>query len=251
MDKRRDELVYRKINQLTALLIAGGAILALLVGIVAILVHGRLGRSERIVTALEQRLTQLERHQAVEAVDHETPAKPTTPAPSTPRPSAAERQSTPSSVGRLVDRLANLPPGQPEADRIIADLDRSFGRGEPMAASILSRIARAQGSANRLESALVWAGRALDRDPTDPTALIAAAEASYGLDQVEQAGSFLERTLALPDVDAQTQLLAGRVFQTLGALDQAAAALQVAKQSAVTAAEAALLLARMAFDDGR
>ncbi|MCP4249451.1 MAG: tetratricopeptide repeat protein [bacterium] len=251
MDKRRDEPVYRKINQLTALLIAGGAILALLVGIVAILVHGRLDRSERAVTELQQRLTQIERRQAEEAAAQGPSAKPTTSEPSISQPTAAKPQLNRSRVRHLMDRLTKLPPEDAEAERIAGELDRIFGQGEPMAAPILARIARAELSAKRLESALVWAGRALDDDLNELTALVTAAEAAYGLSQLEQVGSFLERALAHPDVDAPTQLFAGRVYQTLGAVDKAGTALQAAKQSPATAAEAALLLARMAFEDGR
>ena len=61
MDDRREELAYRKINQLTALLIAGGAMLVLLVGIVAILLHGQLRHTGAALSDLERRVAELER----------------------------------------------------------------------------------------------------------------------------------------------------------------------------------------------
>ena len=55
----RDELVYRKINQLTAVQLAVGMILTLLLAIVAILMNGRLRRTDEQIATLSVRLDNL------------------------------------------------------------------------------------------------------------------------------------------------------------------------------------------------
>jgi len=93
VDDRREELLYRKVNQLAALLIAGVSILALLVGVVAILLHGSvknvdssLADANRKIAELQTRLELLEQAESA-SLEQPKPSDATAPS----RPASLQR----------------------------------------------------------------------------------------------------------------------------------------------------------------
>ena len=252
MDDRREELVYRKINQLTAGLIAGGATVVLLIGIVAILLHGQVRHGQGQRAALDRRVAELERL-GRQPPDRPVESSPVGGAETQPAPPAPERAREEPSLGRsreLADRLAGLSPDDPQVAGVLAELEALDAGGRPVEPAALSVAAEFELDRGDLESALTWADRALARDGSHRSALLLAAQAAYRLDRPTEARTYVDRALALPGPGAHAQLLSGRISLAAGQADAAEAALQTAKQDPATAAEAALLLARIAFQAG-
>ncbi|MHC4066119.1 MAG: CDC27 family protein, partial [Planctomycetota bacterium] len=251
MDDRREELVYRKINQLTALLIAGGAILLLLVGIVAILLHGQVQHTDQTVSDLQLKVAEFQRLRqqpgsrppasgSTATAPTETRAAPATPKPDREVPGASRSPA-------LADRLAALAPDDPEGARLLAELETLVAQGQPIDAADFAAAAKFEMARGNAESALTWAERALAAGTHDRSVLLAAADAAYRLGKLTEARGYADRALTLPGPDAPAQLLLGKIVLAAGGVDEAAAALQAAKRDPAVAAEAALILARIAF----
>ncbi len=77
VDDRREELLYRKVNQLAALLIAGVSILALLVGVVAILLHGSIKNIDSSLADANHKIAELQaRLELLERAESASPESP-------------------------------------------------------------------------------------------------------------------------------------------------------------------------------
>ena len=260
MDDRRDELHYRRINQLTAVLIASGLVLVTLVGTVGILRYGRAHRAEQPVSesasTQDRHPGQLQRRVSptAEAADrsHDGLAEIRSGRPEFTRQggSVPTLQTQPSPANALVDELAALSPNDPEAADLLAKLEEFASRGDLLDAAVSTQVARAYSARGDDQSALAWARRALTSRPHNVDMLCLAAETCLRLGQLADALAYAERACELNGAAGSAHLLLATIAQSAGDTPAAVRALQVAKQDPSTAAEASLRLARIALDAG-
>ncbi|MFQ5489474.1 MAG: tetratricopeptide repeat protein, partial [Phycisphaerae bacterium] len=266
MNDRREELLYRKVNQLAAFVMAGCAILALLIGVVGILLQGQIKQARQDAAELELRLGQLERRLDQRAMAQVEPATPVKPprrsrrrSPNTPPPAtkpATEQRPSPVASGPvspnwpILEKLKSLDPDDAQAGTVLDQLAADPQAVAQMDIDALAKAVRIKAALGDGPGTLEWGQRALLVDPNHIGVLLLMAEAALDLGRFAEAESLIARVAESSDPSGWAHLLRGRIALGVGKTKQARQALNQAKKSPGQAADAALLLAEMALAAG-
>lgn len=259
MNERRDDLVYRRINQLTAMQIAAASIVLLIVGIVAILQNAQLKETARLATRLETRVAALE-EQARAASSSNARAEnrerdrslegPHRAEPATPEDKPAAR------LAECMTRLAaNLTaPLDENAKRDVSSALARFTalleNGNGADPAMLAAAARLAAIGGDFERAVAWGERAL-AGGADPTPLAPTFARSYH--QLGRHAEALPHARFAASADHGTPadlMLLASVQAALGHKSDTENTLVEALAFDVVAVEAALLLARQLIEQG-
>ena len=259
MNERRDDLVYRRINQLTAMQIAAASIVLLIVGIVAILQNAQLKETARLAAGLEARISALEEQaHAASPLDAHTEVRERNESPEVPRRAehAAPEDPPAAELAERMTRLAaNLTaPLDESAKRDVASvlarftalLENGIGADPAMLASA-ARLAAIGGD---VERAVAWGEDAL-AGGADPTRLAPTFARSYH--QLGRHAEALPHATFAASADNRTAadlMLLASVQSALGHKSDAEKTLVEAIVFDAVAVEAAVLLARQLIEQG-
>lgn len=253
MEKRTDDLAYRRINRLTAIQLATTSMVILVVAIVAILQNGQMKQLVRRIETLEGRIAQLESDTRPRldpadvapprpAVDREN-AKPdpsTEPPAALTEPSPIEREVT-AMAARLGDERARLSHADVEAalQRLDSADPSTISPGACLAAAELAL------AIDDSEGAVEWADRARSRGAESHrvATLLAYAHARTG--DIDAAIEQARIAAAARDPDPHVRLLLGRLESENGEFDKAKATLAGIIEDPAVRTEAVDLLAQI------
>jgi len=243
MDERREELLSRKLNQLTAVLVTSVAGLVLLIGLVGIVLHGRIrGSSDPSRLAdLERRVAELER--AAKARPPAPATQPSSRPPSEAVPPVPATSPAESSDGTVSPAEADPPSllatalSQARAALETGDLDAVRGaldRGqaaEPDHPEVLLLHAHWLLAQGRFADCVQTALRLLDRSPGEADRLLALAGDLLKADRPGEAVLLCDRLVESHPARAEAWALAGaarlRLLHPQEALDRLVRAVEL------------------------
>lgn len=210
-----DEPLYRRISQLTALLVAVGAITVLLLAIVTILFNARLGSLQDRVASVERRLLTLTPGPSGAAA---AVANPVQPEDGRVAAAGSSNEPTPNQQVETLDSLLRRPAASRGA-RWREDVQSAFSSliADPAAADAGTRqlAVRAALALDDFDAALPWGMAALANGRLDAESTIALARRGHALQRWSEALPFAEAAvqgtspepeLYLVLADIQTQL---------------------------------------------
>ncbi len=257
-----EDLVYRKINQLTAVQLAVGAILLLLLAIVTILMNGRLRQANSEIARLAARLNNLE-DRSVRAGQQRSSLLSPPPTDSTAVPSPdADATLSMRSVAALAARVATPQGGRDarwraDVARLLEELETQYdhlatdtgtaqiGTAKSIFALPTTRMTlRAALLIGDFGAARRWCERLLALDPHDAGSAAEVARLGLAVGQPAAALPLAKIATEADDADPAAVLTRARIEDELGLADQRDHSLTRALAFGQTAPEALAILSK-------
>jgi|GEM_PF-1829775 len=247
----RDELVYRKINQLSAVQLAVGIILGLLLVIVTILVTGRLRNVNERIARLEARVNNLADRPMPTDAAPSPPLRPATTAPGVDLPPAGSAESSAILLTRTVAALsARIADGSTTRDarwrsdvlHLLEELETEYARSPTDDLPTARTALRAALLLRDFDLAQRWCSRVLAVDPADAGTAAEVARLGLAVGQYAKALPLARIATQGDKIDPPAIMVRASIEGALGAVEQRDRSLGRALEFEQTAPEAVALL---------